>query len=126
MLQQGKQGRVGARKGFQCNSVKVVLVANSNRYEVDSNTFFLSCKALYPLKILPCPNLTFFFTHIRICGLCYYHQVFQAVHLLKSQDKRNLIVFTLQWRFVKLDTIQPVLFLRNRKLRGCSNCVGQM
>jgi hypothetical protein len=48
MAQQNKQGRVGVRKGFPCNSVKLVLLANGNRYEVDSNTFFLSGKALYP------------------------------------------------------------------------------
>jgi hypothetical protein len=48
--------RLGACKGFPCNSVKLVLLANGNRYEVDSNTFFLSGEALYPLKILPCPN----------------------------------------------------------------------
>jgi hypothetical protein len=41
-------GGVSACKGFRCNSVKLVLLANGNRYEVDSNTFFLSGKALYP------------------------------------------------------------------------------
>ncbi len=54
MAQQGKQGRVGDRRGFLCNSVKLVLLANSNRYEVDYNTFFLSGKALYPYEILSC------------------------------------------------------------------------
>ncbi len=52
--QQGKQGRVGVCEGFACNSVKLVSLANGNRYEVDSNTFFLSGKALYPYKILLC------------------------------------------------------------------------
>jgi hypothetical protein len=36
-----------------CNSVKLVLLANGNRHEVDSNTFFLSGKALCPYKMLP-------------------------------------------------------------------------
>jgi hypothetical protein len=56
MAQQGKQMRVGAREGFAYNSVELVLLANGNRYEVDSNTVFLSGEALYPLKVLPCPN----------------------------------------------------------------------
>jgi hypothetical protein len=32
--------RVGAREGFEHNSAKLGLLANGNRYEVDSNTFF--------------------------------------------------------------------------------------
>jgi hypothetical protein len=39
MAQQNKQMRVGAREGFAYQSVKLVLLANVNRYEVDSNTF---------------------------------------------------------------------------------------
>ncbi len=46
--------RVGVGKGFPCKSVKLVLLANGNTWEVDSNTFFLSVKALYPYKLLPC------------------------------------------------------------------------
>jgi hypothetical protein len=42
MAQQGKQIRVGAREGFACQSVKMVLLANGNRYEVESNTFSFS------------------------------------------------------------------------------------
>jgi hypothetical protein len=38
MAQQGKQMRVGARKGFANHSVKLVLLANGNRFEVDSKT----------------------------------------------------------------------------------------
>ncbi len=53
MTQQGKQVRVGARKGFAYSSVNLVLLAIGNRYAVDSNTFFLSGKALYPLNIVP-------------------------------------------------------------------------
>jgi hypothetical protein len=32
--------RVGAGEGFAYRSVKLVLVANDNRFEVDSKTFF--------------------------------------------------------------------------------------
>jgi hypothetical protein len=37
-----------------------------NSYEVDSNAFFLSGKALYTITILLCPFLTL----ICVCGLC--------------------------------------------------------
>jgi hypothetical protein len=40
MAQQGKPMRVGACKGFSHYSVKLALLADGNRYEVDSNTFF--------------------------------------------------------------------------------------
>ncbi len=40
MAQQGKQMRVGACEGFAYHPLKLVLLANGNRYEVDSNTFF--------------------------------------------------------------------------------------
>jgi hypothetical protein len=56
MAQQGKQMRVGACKGFPYHSVTLVLLANGNRYDVDSNTFLLSGKALYQFKILPLFN----------------------------------------------------------------------
>ncbi len=39
MAQHGKQMRVGAREGFANHSVKLVLLANGNRYEIDSNMF---------------------------------------------------------------------------------------
>ncbi len=60
MAQRGKQRRVGVPKGFPCNSVKLVLLANGNRYEVDSNMFFLSGKAHCPNKILPCMDSDLF------------------------------------------------------------------
>jgi hypothetical protein len=44
MAQQGKKRRRGARKGFAYNSLKLVLLANGNRYEIVSNTFFLVVK----------------------------------------------------------------------------------
>jgi hypothetical protein len=50
MAQQGKQMRVGAHEGFAYRSVKLVLLANGNRHEVDSNTYFLSGKES-PLSI---------------------------------------------------------------------------
>jgi hypothetical protein len=39
MAQQGKEMRVGACEGFANKSIKLVLLADGNRYEVDSNTF---------------------------------------------------------------------------------------
>jgi hypothetical protein len=60
MAQQGEQMRAGARKGFAYDSVRLVLLADSNRYGVDSNTFLLSDKALYLFELLPCPNSDFF------------------------------------------------------------------
>jgi hypothetical protein len=38
--------RVGAREGFAHHLVKLVLLATGSRHEADSNTFFLSGKAL--------------------------------------------------------------------------------
>jgi hypothetical protein len=52
--------RVGASEGFAYHSVKLVLLANSNRFEVDSNTFFQSGEALFPFKILHSPNSDIF------------------------------------------------------------------
>jgi hypothetical protein len=60
MAQHGKPMRVGALGGFAYHLVKLVLLANGNRYEVDSITFFLSGKAFYPFKILLCPNSDLF------------------------------------------------------------------
>jgi hypothetical protein len=40
MAQQGKQISVGAREGFAYHGVKLVLLANGNRYEVDPSTIF--------------------------------------------------------------------------------------
>jgi hypothetical protein len=60
MAQQGKQMRVGARKGFAYKSVKMVSLANGNWYEVDSNKFTLSGKATVHFKYFPDSTLTFF------------------------------------------------------------------
>jgi hypothetical protein len=49
-MAQGKQMRVGAREGFACNSVKLVLLANDNRYEVDSCTFYKVVKLFINVK----------------------------------------------------------------------------
>ncbi len=56
--------------GFPCNSVKLDLLAKGNKYEVDFNTFFLSCEALYQHKILPCPNSDIFWHTFAsvVCG----------------------------------------------------------
>jgi hypothetical protein len=42
MTQKGKQMRVGARKSFAYHSMKLVLLANGKRYEVDSIFSFQS------------------------------------------------------------------------------------
>jgi hypothetical protein len=39
-MEQGKQGRGGARETLPYTSVKLVLLANGNTDEVDSNTLF--------------------------------------------------------------------------------------
>jgi hypothetical protein len=57
MAKQGKQMRVGARKGSAYHSVKLVLLANGNRYAVDFNTFFLSGKVLYSFKSIDLSQL---------------------------------------------------------------------
>ncbi len=67
MAQQGKQMRVGACEGFAHHSVKVVLLANGNRYKVDSIKCFLNDKALYPFEISPSHTsdiFFFFYTHL--------------------------------------------------------------
>jgi hypothetical protein len=46
MAQQDEQMRVAAHDGFAYHSVKQVLLANGNSYEVDSNTLFLIGNAL--------------------------------------------------------------------------------
>ncbi len=75
MTQQGKQGSAGVCKGFPCNSVKLGLLANSNRHEVDPNTCFLSGKALFLNKILPCMDSDLFchtFASV-ICGIARWN-----------------------------------------------------
>jgi hypothetical protein len=39
--------RVCAREGFEYHSVELGLLANANRFDIDSITFLLSGKALY-------------------------------------------------------------------------------
>jgi hypothetical protein len=46
----------------------LVLMANVNRYEVGSNTFFQVVKPFIHLKYWPVPPMTFL-THICICSL---------------------------------------------------------
>ncbi len=70
MALQGKQMRVGAREGFAYYSVKLVLLAKGNRYEVDSNTFFQSGKTLYPFWVLPCHNSDHFLKYLFVSVLC--------------------------------------------------------
>jgi hypothetical protein len=64
MERQGKQMRVGAREAFACHWVKLVLFANGNRYEVDSNAFSLIVlvKPSIHLKYRPMLTRTLFGT----------------------------------------------------------------
>ncbi len=47
MAQEGKRMRVDGREDFPHRPVKLVLLANGNKYEVNSNTFFVSGTARY-------------------------------------------------------------------------------
>jgi hypothetical protein len=59
-----QQMRVGAREGFAYHSVKLVILPNCYRYDVDSNSFFLLVvTASTNLKYCPVPTLTFIDTH---------------------------------------------------------------
>ncbi len=53
MTQQGKQMRVGAGEGFTYNAVKLALLANSNKYDVDSNERFYTVMPSVHLKSCP-------------------------------------------------------------------------
>ncbi len=64
MGQQRKHVRVGAHGGFPYNSGKLGLLANGNRYEVDSNNYFSSFRVFCPF-ILPCPNSDLFLERIQ-------------------------------------------------------------
>jgi hypothetical protein len=86
MAQQGKQMKVGAREGFAYHSIKLVLLANVNRHEVDFNTFNLSGKALYPFKISPCPNSDLFrqtFVSV-VCGSVHPESLAQSFDKMQS------------------------------------------
>jgi hypothetical protein len=55
MLQQCKEGRVSDHESLPYNSLKLLLLANGDRFEVDYLIpihFLLSGKALYPFEIL--------------------------------------------------------------------------
>jgi hypothetical protein len=81
MTQPGKQMRVGAREGSVYRSMKLVLLANGNRYEVDSNAFFFSKWQSPPkiLEILPSPvalpTLSFFLHKFVVEGLKQFVQI---------------------------------------------------
>jgi hypothetical protein len=62
MVQKGKLMNVGARECFSYNSVKLVLLANCNRYEVNSNTFIQMVKPFIHLNHCTAPTPTTFDT----------------------------------------------------------------
>ncbi len=71
MAQQGKKMRVGAREGLAYHSVKLVLLANGSRYDVDSNMILSKWKTLYVFRILACPNSDlFFFSRTFVSVVC--------------------------------------------------------
>ncbi len=61
MAQQGKLMRVGAREGVAYHSVKLVILANGNRYEAHMNMF----KVRFSIRSRNChvPTLNFYDTH---------------------------------------------------------------
>jgi hypothetical protein len=67
--------RVGAREAFAYQSVKLVLLANGERYAVDFNKFCQVMSYIY-LKYCPVPlsQLSPLLTHIRTCSLWLYGQ----------------------------------------------------
>ncbi len=71
---------VSACKGFAYYSLKLVFLANGNRYEVDSNTSFFS-------KVLPCPNSDPFLKLIHICSLRFYVPIPTVSFCLPLLDK---------------------------------------
>jgi hypothetical protein len=64
MAHQSKQMRVGAHEGFVYYTAKLVSLANSNRYEVDSITFLEVVKSSILSKYCPVSTLTFLDTHL--------------------------------------------------------------
>jgi hypothetical protein len=89
MAQQGKQMRVGAREGFAYHSLELVLLANVNEYEVDSNAFFLGGKALYPFTVLPCHNIDLFFTRLYLLSVVIPRQAITSFNNLSRKKFRN-------------------------------------
>ncbi len=76
MAQQGRQMRVGTREDFAILSVKLVLLANGNRYEVD----FEIVKLCFHLKFCPVQILTFFDTHSSIDYGCDDRRFWLSAH----------------------------------------------
>ncbi len=64
MAQRGKQMTAGASEDFAYYYVKLVLMANVNKYEVYSNTFFLVLKPHMPNPFTTMTTDPFFQIHI--------------------------------------------------------------
>jgi hypothetical protein len=60
IAQQGKQMRVGARQGFAYNSINLVSLATVTVMRLNPVCIFMSGKALYPFKVMPCANSDLF------------------------------------------------------------------
>jgi hypothetical protein len=79
--------RVVACEGFTHHSVKVVVLAKGDRYEVDSNTFSRVVIPFMHLNSCLVPSLTFL-TCIHICSLWaefFLKHIYQRVH--KTMDQ---------------------------------------
>jgi hypothetical protein len=103
MVKQGKQGRVGAREGFPCNAVKLVLLANGNRYEIYSKTFFLVVKPSIHKKYIPAPTLTFFDSHSHLWSVSYLANFFCFhIYSLRSWPVQGFGRFFAIWTLWRL------------------------
>jgi hypothetical protein len=91
MIQQGKQMRVSALKGLPYHSVKLVLMANGNRYEVDSSTFFLTRHSPLSIENIVLSQVWTFLTWIFI-------SVVRALQWKKSSTLFVLSESSMFWR----------------------------
>jgi hypothetical protein len=113
MAQHGKQMRVGACKGFAYPSVRLVSLANGNRYEDETNTFsFEVVKPSIHLKHCTDPTLTYL-THncVSNCSLNtratnsstflnrYCEKFDDLVHLSSCADEQFTFVWS--WKHTK-------------------------
>ncbi len=99
MAQQGKQMRVGARKGSAYHSVKLVSLANGNSwYDVDLNMFFPNGKALsLSIYVLPCPN-SGHFNHTLVTVVCARKWFLQAFNSTQNERPKTLLsTYVLSW-----------------------------
>jgi hypothetical protein len=93
MAQQGKRMRFRACNGFAYHSINLVLLANSNRYEVGSTKFFVRSRALYSLEVFLCTKSELFW-HTFVSVVCGHGSLDDSD--LRFSDEQELIVKYLQ------------------------------